>query len=148
MKNRHESWGEMCRSLIGSVVEVAGAEWAVLKEEWERWGRHAAVLVALAAVMGILTLCLFLLGGVLVVVLFHLWLGAWWLAVLATMGVTLLFALVLGLIAWALARRMGDPLARARERWRDHQRWWREQVLIERRPLARTNEAEARDDER
>ncbi|NJL28919.1 MAG: hypothetical protein HC897_14030 [Thermoanaerobaculia bacterium] len=113
MKDRQESWGGLCRSLVDALIEVIGAEWAVLAEEWRRWGKHVMVLAALASIVFTLLFCLLSLGVVLTVVLFELWLGAWWKAVLATLGSTLLAVIVLALVGWFLA---GARAARSHRR--------------------------------
>lgn len=140
MKHRQESWSGLCRSLVEALVEVLAAEWAVLQEDWRRWGKHVAVLTALVAIVFSLVFCAISLGVVLAVVLFELWLGAWWKAVAMALASTLLAAAVVASIAWVKARQAGDPVASARARWHDHQRWWREQVMVEGKSLAEGND--------
>lgn len=146
MKDRQESWGGLCRSLVDALVEVLGAELAVLKEDWQRWGKHVMVLAVLVSVVLSLVFCFLALFVVLAVVLFERWLGSWWQAVSMTLASTLLLAAIVAWIAWLVARRAGNPAAHARARWQDHRRWWREQVLVEGNSLADVNQAEVADD--
>lgn len=142
MKDRQQSWSELMRSLIGALIEVLGAEWAVLMEDWRRWGKLVAMLAALASVIFSLVFCFFALGVVLTVVAFELWLGAWWKALLLSLLLIVVITAILTWLGARVARRAGTPLAQAQARWRDHQRWWREQVLVEPPSVAEASEDE------
>jgi len=129
LRDRAENWAELFRSLIEALIEVLGAQVALIKADWEAWSKRVGLAAALAAAAVVLLLSTLVLVVVLVVVLFELWLGSLWKALLLTIGLVLLVVTGLLLAAWLRVKSAGDPVALSKERIDEHARWWHEKVL-------------------
>lgn len=132
MSRRREAWSESLRAVSRSAADVARAELALLRIDYERWGKRFGVAIALFLGAGWVVLwCLVLLLYTLIRV-FETLLGLGvWQAPLAATGVAFVFAGILALVGYVIVRRLGDPMRGVKQRYGDHRRWWREQILGE-----------------
>jgi sulfite exporter TauE/SafE len=129
-RSRIAGWVDLVRSLGGSLIEVLKAEVDALKEELAVSGRHLAVGAALvggAAVLLFWTVgaLIFALGAVLAI-----WLQTW-AAALIVVGIFLLAAVLLLLLARSQFRKFQNPMASLREHLEDHLDWWQHTLLRE-----------------
>lgn len=136
-------WLDAFRTLGEALLDVLGAEWRVLTEDWRRSQRSFTLAVSLIFLAAGLA---FLLLGLLVysaVKLLEKWVEPWQ----AGLWVGLVVALVAagaGFGAWYLMRfRFENPIDSARRRFDDHAAWWSDRLLPEERALKGESGGEA-----
>jgi sulfite exporter TauE/SafE len=129
-RSRVAGWIDLVRSLGGSLVEVLKAEVESLKEELAISGRHLAVGAALAG--GAAVVLFWMVGALIFTVgaVLAIWLKVW-AAALIVVGIFLLAAVVLLLLAWRQFKRFQSPMESLREHLSDHLDWWQHTLLRE-----------------
>lgn len=131
MANR-PTWIEAYRALGNAVLSLARAEAALVVEQWKGWAIEVGKLVAIIAVVLLITVYLpFLLMLIAVEGLAAAAEWPIWAAGLGVLGLVLLFFAVLGAIGyWLVKTRIApdNPVATVQRRLDDHQGWWRHQT--------------------
>jgi hypothetical protein len=120
----------LVRALGQSLIEVVRAELHALGEDFRRSGHHLWVAVALLC--GAAALLFWTMGAVLfaLVAILNIWLRLW-AAALIVVGVFVLAAGLLVLLASRHLRRLESPAADVKKRLADHLDWWQNRLLAE-----------------
>ena len=131
MANR-PSWMEAHRALGDAMLSLVRAEAALVVERWKGWAIELGKLLAIIAVVLLVTVYLpFLLMLIAVEGLAAATSWPIWAAGLGVLGLVLLFFAILGAIGyWLVKTRIApdNPVATVQRRLDDHKGWWRHQV--------------------
>jgi len=129
-----QAWIELFRTLGESLVEVVRAETTALQADLKTSGRHMAVALGL---LGAAVLLLFWVLGLLIfflIALLSTWLQLW----AAALIVLVVFAGVMGALAWLGVRRfrfVENPVDSVKRHVDDHLDWWQNGLLAQGRTL-------------
>jgi Flp pilus assembly protein protease CpaA len=121
-------WRELVASLGESLIELAEAEVASLKQDLRHTGRRFGMAIALAVVAAILAFWMVGAAGFALFQVLLLWLPGWG-ASLIVLGSLLILALILGGIARRRLRDLEAPIDTMRRHVEDHKDWWRNSLL-------------------
>lgn len=129
-----QGWIELFRTLGESLIEVVRAETSALQADLKTSGRHMGVALGL---LGAAVLVLFWVLGLLIfflIALLSTWLQLW----AAALIVLVVFAGVMGFLAWLGIRRfrlVENPVDSVKRHVDDHLDWWQNGLLAQGRAL-------------
>ena len=129
-----QAWIELFRTLGESLIEVVRAETTALQADLKTSGRHMGVALGL---LGAAVLLLFWVLGLLIfflIALLSTWLQLW----AAALIVLVVFATIMGALAWLGVRRfrfVENPVDSVKRHVDDHLDWWQNGLLAQGRAL-------------
>jgi putative superfamily III holin-X len=121
-------WIELFRSLGEALLEVWRAELATLQDDFQRSGRHLAVMLGL---LGAVLILMFWIVGLLLfflIALLYVWLPLWG-AALIVLGLFAVTAGVLAWLGWRRWRQVENPIGIVQRRMDNHLDWWQHGLL-------------------
>lgn len=121
-------WLSLLRSLAEALIDVLRAEAEALRSDLRASGRGLGLALVLAAVAMFLLFWAFGAGALIAYQVLLLFLPGWG-AAAAVFGILLIAGLGVALAARSRWRGLESPAATAARRWRDHQEWWRQQLV-------------------
>jgi Flp pilus assembly protein protease CpaA len=121
-------WRDLVASLGESLIEVAEAEVASLKQDLRHTGRRFGMAIALAVVAAIMAFWVVGAAGFALFQVLLLWVPGWG-ASLIVLGSLLTLALILGGVARRRLRDLEAPIDTMRRHVEDHKDWWRNNLL-------------------
>lgn len=141
MSSGSPRWGELLSALGRSAVVMARSEATALGEDLAGSGKTLgkALVVALCCLFALF----WALGALilLAVELLTIYLPRWG-AVAVALGLLLVVALALGLVAWRLIARLETPKDMVRRRLANQQSWWSTRIAAAGRAPGRDEEVE------
>lgn len=122
-------WRDLFASLGESLIDVAEAEVAALKQDLRDTGRRFSIAVAIAVVAAILAFWAIGATGFVIYQVLAIWLPGWGAASIV-LGILLLVTLILGMIARRYLRDLEAPIDTVKRRVDNHLEWWQSNLLI------------------
>jgi len=135
MRLNPSSWWRLVQSLGDAAIDLVGAEIAAVRSDLEASSRRLGRGLGLLAIAAAL---LFWAVGLLSLAAIEI-LALWWPRWASVLIVATVFLVLVAILARWGSHVLGElegPAATVRRRWDEHQEWWRERILEDKRRLS------------